>query len=302
MTSVPRLLLVAVAALVGLAGCGSGVPDIDLPTVPTTVPGGTTTIPPDYSGVALPAVPGTPTTTIPSIGPGRARIEGTVNGPDGPVPGAVVRVERFVDDFFTHADVVTRPDGTFTADGIAGGRYRVRAWRVPDLVVDKPVVFFLEDGKAQPVNFTLSRRDGYVVRASIAPSPPFEDEPANLAIAVSTRVVDPNGIVRSGPAPNVPVDLVLPADWFTSSNDPTVTDAAGRAAWQVLCSRSGTSGVAVVIGDRTFDLGVPACAAEPPPTTRPPSSTTTTTPPDGRTATTSTTRQRGGGGGGGGRD
>ena len=290
----PARLLVAAALVALVAGCGSGVPDIDLPSAPTTVVGGPTTVVADYSGVQLPVVPGAPTTTIPTMGPGRSRIEGTVNGPEGPVGGAVVRVERFVDDFFTHVDVMSAADGTFVVDRVLGGRFRARAWRAPDLTVDKPVVFFLEDGKTQPINFTISKRDGLLVRSTVAPSPPLEDEPANLAIAVSNRVVDPNGVIRSTPAQGLTVDLVLPSDWFTTSSDPTVTDAGGRAFWQVECTRSGSSGVSVVVGDRTFELPVPACSVEPPPTTTTRPASTATTAASGQGATT-TTRARGGG-------
>ena len=289
-----RLLVVAAALVALVAGCGSGVPDIDLPSAPTSVVGGPTSIPPDYSGVQLPIVPGAASTTIPSIGPGSSRIEGTVKGSDGAVvPGAIVRVERFVDDFFTHLDVVAAPDGTFVVDRVKGGRYRARAWRAPDLAVDKPVVFFLEDGKTQPINFTLSKRDGLLVRATIAPNPPLEDEPANLAIAVSNRVVDEGGIVRSSPIAGLTVDLLLPSDWFTTSSDPTVTDAGGRAFWEVECTRSGSNGVSVAVGDQTVDLGLPACDVEPPPTTTTRPSSTATTSGSGQSATTTT--RRGGG-------
>lgn len=287
----PRLAVAAVAAAL-VAGCGSGVPDIELPQAPPTSAAAPTTTLPDYRGVALAPVPGRTTTTIPAIGPGNSQVRGTVVGPDGPVPGATVRLERFVGDLFTRLDVLTGPDGAFVADRVLGGRYRVRAWRAPDLTVPKPVVFYLEDGKTQPVDFTLRRRDGIGVRASIAPSAPIEDEPANLVVAVTSSVVDPEGIVRRTPVAGATVDLTVPPDWAILTPDPVVTDGAGRAGWQVECGVEGSSGVYVVIGDQTYALSVPACSAPPPETTVPPSTSTTVA-----RATTTTRERRGGGGG-----
>lgn len=279
-----------------MAGCGAGVPDVSLPEPPTTLPPSSTTVLPDYSGEQLAGVAGRTTTSAPFMGPGRARVHGTVTGPEGPVAGAVVRVQRLVGDTVATLDVLSGPDGTWLADNVLGGRYRVRAWRAPDLVAVEPVVFWLEDAKVQPVDFTLSRRQGTSVRASIAPSPPYVGEAANLAVAVSTVSVDAQGIVRRVPLPGVQVELLLPSDWFTTSSNPVVTGSTGRAVWQVECGRVGSGGVSVTVDTQPFAIDISSCALRPPTTTTAPPTTvvggsSTTTRRSG--ATTSTTRGRG---------
>lgn len=274
-----------------LAGCGAGVPDIALPEPPTTLRPSSTTIAPDYSAEQLAGVGGRTTTTVPVIGPGRARIMGTVTGPEGPVAGATVRVQRLVGDAAATLDVISGPDGKWLADNVLGGRYRVRAWRAPDLVTAEPVVFYLEDAKVQPIDFALVRRQGTSVRASIAPSPPFVDEPANLGVVVSTVSVDANGVVQRVPLPNAQVELLLPSDWFTSSPDPVLADGNGRAFWQVQCGQIGSGGLSVTVDTQPFALDIPSCALRPPTTTTdaPTSTVTTATPTTRRASTTSTT-------------
>jgi hypothetical protein len=59
---------------------------------------------------------------------GKASLRGTVAGPDGPVPDATVRLERFVGDRSGTAQVTTDEAGRWTAPDVHGGRYRIRAW------------------------------------------------------------------------------------------------------------------------------------------------------------------------------
>lgn len=267
--------LVAASLTVLAAACGSGVPDFALPEPPPAARPTTTTAALDLRAVVLPAVPGRTTTIPPAIGPGRARIEGTVNGPDGPVPGAVVRVERFVGDARASLDVTSGPDGRFAATGILGGRYRVRAWRSPDLVVDRPAVFYLEDATVQQVDVTLSKRDGLDVAASIAPSPPIRGQRANLAVVVTQVQVDGQGIVRTVPVQGLTVQLFASGDWTLYSPNPASTDGLGRAVFSLVCGTAGTAGLSVAVGVETFALDVPSCAP-PPTTTTAPTPTTTT--------------------------
>lgn len=304
MNAMRRAMVLGSLALVALAGCGSSVPSIDLPAPPTTVRGRGTTTLPDYSGVALAAIPGGTTVVPPPIAPGSSRISGTVRGPDGPVGGATVRIERFVGDASSHADVVTRPDGTFETDPILGGRYRVRAWRAPDLAIDKPVVFYLEHGKNQPVDLALSSHGGIGVRGGFT-STPYEGELTTLVVTVSGTSVDAQGIVRTAAVAGIAVDLTWPTNWQVFSIDPQTTDGTGRAPYQVSCSFEGPSTFAALVGGQSYALELPDC------TTPPPTTTTTTDggaggDDDGVTTTTGagdgpTTTRRGGGGGGGGR-
>jgi hypothetical protein len=71
----------------------------------------TTTTEPDLTGVPLAPVLGATTTTV-AIGPGPLTIVGRVEGPDGPIPDAIVQLERLVGDTIATARVPTAPDGT----------------------------------------------------------------------------------------------------------------------------------------------------------------------------------------------
>jgi hypothetical protein len=82
---------------------------------------------PDTRGVVIPPVLGKrkevdhTEPVLPVVG-GTSRIRGLVTGPDGPVEGATVRLERFVGEDFGRLDVTTNKDGIYEAQGIFGGR------------------------------------------------------------------------------------------------------------------------------------------------------------------------------------
>ena len=276
-----KLRAALVVALFLGAAC-SGSDDAGKPRPVPSLPPTTTAV--DFSGVRLERVPGNTTTTI-VMGPGRAVLSGVVMGPEGPVPGAVVHAERLVGDGQASVDVATLPDGTWTIPNIFGGRYRVRAWRTPDLALTKPEVFFLAGDEKKRLDLGVTRYDGPAVTASIAPSPPFVGEPANLVVRLSIQSVDPTGIVRAVPAAPTTINLVGSGAWSVESENPTFTDAAGDARWRLRCRASGAQSLAVVVGDfQTLPLaGLPPCGVvipepepEPAPATSSPSTTSTT--------------------------
>ena len=291
----------AVVALALLAaGCEAKAVE-PLPPAPK-VPETTTTTVVDYSGVALAGVPGRTTTTV-AMGPGRATLEGTVTGPEGPVPGAVVHAERLVGDAAATLDVLTGADGRYVIPAVLGGRYRLRAWKAaPDnLALVEPQVFFLEGAEKKAMNIALTRYQGISVTAAIAPDPPLIEAPSNLVVQVVDRAVDPGGIVRSTPVPDVRAELFGTGDWRVLTPVATTSDAAGRARWTLECRRVGQQPLSVVIGETTtFNLNLPACTVPPPtgdelaPTEEStsttaagtPASTTTTARPAATTTTT----------------
>jgi hypothetical protein len=281
---------------IGLAGAGCTAKGIDsLPPPPTTLPRPPTTAPVDFSAIGLKDVPGKTTTTV-LMGPGRTILQGSVVGPDGAVPGAVVRAERLVGDGTAMAQVVTAADGTWSMPGVLGGRFRVRAWRASDLALTKPEVFYVTDGDTKQLQLRLSQFSGVAVTFAIAPNPPVVGEPANLVVQVVQQSVDAEGVVRGVPIPNVRADLFGGGDWTISTANPTGTDNQGRAHWQVRCRSEGKQQLAVIVGDsRQFPLDIAACVAAPPEipeettTSSSTSSTTSTTVRPG-SSTTSTTR------------
>lgn len=303
-------MAMAFAALAVLSACqAKAVPP--LPPAPSIPPTTTTTII-DYSGVGLAGVPGRTTTTV-AMGPGRATMSGSINGPDGPVPGAVVHLERLVGDAVATMDVLTGPDGRYTIPAIFGGRYRVRAWKpAPDnLALVEPQVFFLEGSEKKELNLTVTLYQGVSVSAVIAPDPPAVDAPANLVVQAVNREVGGDGVVRSNPIRAVRAELFGTGDWRVLTPVATAADDAGRARWTLVCRRAGDQPLSVVIGESaTFNLNLPGCATAPttaedqpvddeaPTTTAaatpgPPQSTTTTRPPAATTTTTTTAARPG---------
>lgn len=280
-------------AFVVLAGaCSSGGVD-RLPSPPTTRPRSPTTTVADLTGVMLREVPGRTTTTVAITG-GRATINGVVNGPDGVVPGAVVRAERLVGDAVGSVDVATAADGTFALTGVKGGRWRVRAFRPADLALVKPEIFYLEDAATRTLPLRLERYSGIDVSSALAPDPPVVGDPANLVVQVTLQSVDGNGVVRGQPVPGVRVELFGAGDWRIDSTNVQPTDSSGRALWRVRCESPGDQPLSVLVGDtESFPLKVPACAAAPPTTTSTSSSTSSTTsttrPPTTSTSRTSST-------------
>lgn len=270
-----------------LGGCTStevvSIPD------PPEIPATTTTTLIDHSLIEVAGVPGQTTTTV-AMGPGSATLTGVVAGPEGPVEGAVVRAERLVGDTVALADVLTQPDGTWSIPDVFGGRYRVRAWKVPDLALVTPEIFFLDNTDEKTVNLALTRYEGLAASGAIAPDPPVIDQPANLAVQVTERSVDDQGVVRAVPRASVNVELFGSGDWQLQSSNPTVSDVGGIARFRVSCRRAGEQPLSVVVADsRSFPLTLPPCTVPPPDPNEPeePATTTTTT-----SKTTSTTARR----------
>lgn len=269
------------AAIVLVAGtCSSGdvleplpVPDAS-PTIPTS-----TTVAPDYRGVALAPVQGTTTTTDVIVGPGPATLAGRVEGPDGPVAGATVRLERLVGDAVATLEVASEADGSWRAADVRGGRYRVRAWLQPDLATVVPQVLFVAAAGSADVVVPVQRFGQIVVDAGFAPDPPVVGARTNLGVRLSSRTVDADGVVRSLPLPGVPVGLDPGAAWVLETAAMLASDAAGNATFTLSCQALGPQPLTVVLSPtQTFPLVPPACVA-PTPETPPPAdgSTTSTT-------------------------
>jgi len=281
------LVVILIAAALIAAAC-SKKSGFDFPDHPPKVDPEQETTVPDYSSVRIAALPGKTTTTIDNT-PGKASMSGTVVAPEGAVPGATVHVERLVGDTILALDVATNPDGTWRLDTIKGGRYRLRAWRVPDLALVTPQIFFL-NGDEKKVNVTLqvNRYTGTNVTGAIGPNPPRVDEPANLVVQVTSVTVDPTGVVRAVPQPGVQVDLQGSSSWRTESPATGFTDANGQVFWRMTCLASGNQPLSALVIGIGYPLNLPGCveAFAPAPEATPPASSPPTT-----TFRTTTTRR-----------
>lgn len=278
-----KLLRLTAVVLLGVmaASCTKGGVS-ELPAPPTTGPTTSTTERPDLSGVVLAEVAGTTTTTV-LLTPGEATLQGTVTGPDGLVAGATVLIERLAGDGVAAATITTDAEGGWTAPNVLGGRYRVRAWRAPDLALTTPLSFFLENKETRDTDLKVQTFSGVVVTSAIAPSPPIVGEPVRLVVRTYTRSVDEEGIVRNQPVPSVQMELNGSSQWRVETANPTFADGSGRADWILRCGSLGSHALAVRVGGGgdSLALRLPACA------------TSDEEEPDNAedTATTSTTRR-----------
>lgn len=250
------------------------------------------TAPPDYASVVHADVPGTTSTSI-AIRPGRSFITGLVLGPDGPVPFAQIELVRMVGDGEAVEMLQSVQDGRWQAAEILGGRYRIRAWRPPDLSMTDPVIMFLNDGEQNNLNLQLRRFGGLVASSSMAPNPFDLDERVQLVVTVANRFVDERGAVRLQRLGNVPVRLAAGSAWEVESENPTRTGGDGNARWVLRCHSRGQHSLSVVVdrgeaGAEPVPLDVPSCGlpptttTQPPPTTSSSSSTSSTTDNAGR--------------------
>jgi hypothetical protein len=250
------LLLVAAACSSG----GGGGATIGRATS-TAVPVPSTTLAPTTTTTAstVPGTPRTTTSTTVAVGPGQATITGTVNGPDGPVDGATVRVERLVGEEVASMDVRSA-GGSYSVASVLGGAYRVRAWKAPDLAQSGAETFFLAANDVKRLDLTLTKY-GTGVIATLDPTPPKVDQPATLTARLGTARVDDEGRVNTTPRAGVPVVLTPGPGTALDSPAQVVSDASGTASWRLRCTAPGPFAVGLTVAAATTPVNVPDCAA-----------------------------------------
>ena len=275
-------------------GCETAsVPNVHPPPGVTLPPPSPTSAPKDLTGVQLAAVDGT--TTVPAVpDSGTSQLSGTVTGPQGPVPGATVRIEHLVDNHVNPVDVLTDANGHWGLGNIAGGRYRVRAFLPPTLAQAEPQVFFLNEGDQRSLDLGVDQYTGSPeVAVAIAPDPPNLGQPASVVVRVTRKAVSPDGVIRAAAVPGANVTFNTSDAWSVSGPSATATNENGDATFVVQCRKAGANQVNVTVRvpgvaqPVTAIQDVPACIDPRSTSTTttttapgtPPSSTTTTAPP-----------------------
>lgn len=286
MSRLSRPKLVATVLLAGgalvlplLASCskdeGRALPDPNQPAESTT-----TTEPIDLTSVSLEpiAVAGRPTSTTRPLGGGKAAIFGRVVDVDGKnVPGAFVRATYYGDPNKPEViEALSAEDGSYRFEQVLGGRWRVRAWKTPELATLEDNVFFLGYTEQRTLDLKVKAATDLVVTSNMAPAP-FLETPVELAVLVLTQSVDEEGVVSRSPVGGAAVTLNITGGWSLVGDPTQATETNGRTAWQLTCTQVGARGISAIVGGREWNLNVPPCR-DPMETTTTTATTTTTVP------------------------
>jgi hypothetical protein len=222
---------------------------------------------PDSRHVALEPVIGRSPVFPVSVHGGELVMGGAVTGPGGaPVADAVVRLERFVGQASARLDVRTNTSGRWVAIDVHGGRYRIRAWRAPDLAMTASEVRFIAADAEVDLTLPVDRYDGADVTGDVDDDAPEVGATATVTVLATRRQVDPDGIVTTRPAAGRDAVVSTTGPWELDGEPETVIDDAGRAAWRFTCRDEGpvSARVAAVSRQVVVTATCVAPAEEPP--------------------------------------
>lgn len=232
-------------------------PDVDKPFIPSFDPktvaeakalpvpesGIRVAVAADTRGVPLAGLGGSTTTTGVPMQGGKAAVDGVVVGPDGaPVPGATVRIERFVGDDVVTVDVATNATGGFAVNQLLGGRYRLRAWRAPTMAQLGSQVSFVADGDRLSVRLQLAAPSDIDISASAASSSALIGQSTTVSMKITVPVVNGNGQVAQGGRAG---DLVVASGGgvLAGQTGQTTSNAEGNATFTLQCTAVGAGTV-----------------------------------------------------------
>lgn len=283
---VPPMLVVLAAVAVLLGACSGGedgasgpagstttaVADVPVSvagaapdTVPPTIPVPDGFIAPDTRGVYLKPVESKVKDKIDHTRPllpvegGRATLRGTIFGPDGPLEGATVRLERFVGADWGFLDVATNKDGKYEAKDILGGRYRVRAFQKPSLAsVESQTAFLREDGEAE-LAVVVEKHEGIVLQGAADAAEPRVGQKISFKALVARAEVDDNGIVQAPGVPAAEVALISQGGIRIVGDATQTTDEQGFAVFTVMCTATGDHSVVIRSSGEELSVGIPTC-------------------------------------------
>ncbi|MBI2168716.1 MAG: carboxypeptidase regulatory-like domain-containing protein [Actinobacteria bacterium] len=233
----------------------------------------------DLSDVSIAGVGGVTTSTVPQ-NVGKVSFAGFVRTPEGePVPGATVRLEWFRVDPVQRIEVFTDDQGHWEVKDVAGGRWRVRAWRTPEYATSKVEELFLPEEAQRELNLEVRKVEELSVTHDVEPDPPITDHNARLVVVFAERTVDVEGRTITTPIADIPVDLIADPEWEISEGEPTeTTDANGQVTWVLRCTEDGEHELTVSTDFGFKHLTVAACidiTATSTTTTIPPPTTST---------------------------
>jgi hypothetical protein len=218
----------------------------------------------------------------PPIRGGTALLQGTVFGSEGPLPGATVRLERLVGSDFGSLDLVTDSKGVWVAKDILGGRYRVRAWKQPNMAVLGAEPIFLADPGSGNLDLTTETFSAQVLQGALQVGDPRVGQVTTFKALLTQDAVDSNGIVRSVGVGDAQVQITAGEGIRIAGPALGVTNPDGSIIFGVLCLTVGQHAVALTGAGQSPTVVLPECID---PAALPATTTTTTTTATGTPAT-----------------
>lgn len=194
---------------------------------------------PDTRGVTIAPVAGNRPAFPVGVHGGDLVMGGLVTGPDGPVEGATVRLERFVGEASGRLDVRTNADGRWVAIDVLGGRYRIRAWHTPDLAMERSALHFIAADADVDLTLEVGRYAGRDVTGGVDDVDPELGATAVVTGLVTHQQVDPDGIITTIPAGGRNARVAPSGPWTLSGSPIGVVDEAGRVGWSFTCTAVG---------------------------------------------------------------
>lgn len=207
------------------------------------------------SPLALPTVPDSSRTPLirfagpedsaasADVGTGSLHLGGLVRDAEGPVAGATVILERFVPAGTAQVERYTNEDGRWELSGVAGGRWRIRAF-VPQIAASPgSQVYFFADGDTAELVHDLIAPSRDLTMQVTAPADTIVGTDVVVVVTVAGEQVTDDGrrelVGRAGHEVQLRVDQGSAVELISAGS--VVTDAAGQARFALRCHMTGPS-------------------------------------------------------------
>ena len=208
--------------------------------------------------------PDTVTTPEVLLFDGLTSFGGVVTGPDGPVEGAVVDLERHTTSTVNTTQVITDVDGNWKVEGLIGGRFRIRAWKPNELTMTSSEVVFVSDGEEVTMDLVIGPVEpGPHLRFKGAGDVHVGDT-AIATVSVTTSSIDQDGFELATGLPGQAVTL-RPGPGVLVAQQADTTDAGGGVHFVVRCLSEGNFGAVIGYESITSDVSLVDCLAAPEP-------------------------------------
>lgn len=226
---------------------------------------------PNTRHVFLPAVglESAPSSQV-TVQGGGAQLKGLITGPEGPLQGAEVVIQRFTNDGAAVVRTQTNAEGRWRVRNVHGGRFRVRAFVPGQFGSSGSEVFFLADGETRTHNVNLARPSEVPIVRGIPFGDAFVGGQGTAIVFVANRIVDELGKTHQVAGAGVNVTLLVDGVAVVLTSSPTaVTDGEGYATFSFSCAAGSTGQAIAQINDISHAVSVTPCQIPPEPVAPP---------------------------------